>query len=259
VKIPFIVIGVILSLTIAVAQTPEDGRTIFEESDKKLNEIYQKLIFVQQSDSLFIKSLRTAQRQWIQFRDAQFSLQFPDHASIDGTDFLPVNQAMYAARLTDDQAKVLDELLQSFTNDEVYVSDIKIIQVGNVHAGIGIDRPYWGDELKICGKSYKKGLLIHPKDGGSIAFAQFLLPKTGGRLLGIAGWAEIAGALHRGKMRFRIFVDGELLYGNELSGKECQGLNVNLPSGSVLRIETDDGGDGYIADHMAFGDLRIVY
>jgi hypothetical protein len=60
-------------------------------------------------------------------------------------------------------------------------------------------------------------------------------------------------------MRFRVLVDGELLCGNEINGTECQALDLDLRSGRVLRIETDDGGDGYTADHMAFGDLRIAY
>jgi hypothetical protein len=140
-----------------------------------------------------------------------------------------------------------------------YISDLKILRSGDVHGGIGKDRPYWTDKLIICGKEFKKGVVIHPEDGGKIAFVEYRLPKRRGRLLGVAGWAEQEGAVHSGKMRFRFFVDGELLYGNELNGKECQRVNLDLGSGRVLRIETDDGGDGNNADHMAFGDLRIRY
>ncbi len=50
-----------------------------------------------------------------------------------------------------------------------------------------------------------------------------------------------------------------LLYERELKGEECIKLNLDLGFGRVLRIETDDGDDGYFSDQMAFGDLRIIY
>ena len=258
-KTIFLILSLSLSITVSLAQTHEDGFAIFARSDEKLNEVYQKLLLAKQSDAIFLRDLKDCERKWIQFRDAQFSLKYPTHASVVERDSLPVNQAIYLAQLTEDQTGVLLELLRTSTGEEVYVSDLKIIRSGDVHGGVGIDKPYWGDELIICGTRYKKGLLIHPEDGGIIAYVEFQLPKDGGRLLGVAGWAEQGNAIHPGRMRFRIFVDGEFLYGNELIEKECRGIDLDLPSGSVLRIETDDGGDGYTADHMAFGDLRIAY
>jgi len=145
------------------------------------------------------------------------------------------------------------------SDNNVYVSDLKIIHSGYVHGGIGLDKPYWMDKLVICGKYYNKGLVVHPEDGGKIAFVEFLLLKKGGRLMGLAGWAEEVGITYNGKMRFRFFVDGELIYGRELRGEDCQNLDLDLGFGSVLRIETDDGLDGYYSDQMAFGDLRIEY
>lgn len=141
----------------------------------------------------------------------------------------------------------------------VYVSDLKIIHSGDVNGGVGIDKPYWEDKLVICSINYQKGLVIHPKDGGKIAFAEFLLPRKGGRLLGLAGCAEETGGTYIHKMRFRIFVDGDFLYGRELYGDDCQKLDLDLGFGRVLRIETDDGHDGNYYDHMAFGDLKIKY
>ena len=141
----------------------------------------------------------------------------------------------------------------------VYVSDLKIVHSGDVYGGVGIDKPYWADDLVICGIKYKKGLVIHPKAGGKIAFTEFLLPGQGGRLSGLAGCAEETGGTYILKMNFRFFVDGEFLYGRELYGDDCQNLDLDLGKGRVLRIETDDGHDGNYFDHMAFGDLKIKY
>ena len=257
------------------------GRAFFEKSDKNLNDVYQRLLLAKRHDTIFIKNLRASERIWIKFRDAQLTLKYPKHVSVEKRDPLPMNQAMYLAHLTEDRTKMLLELLKTPTNgvaahhtlhdnvyDEsrngynrmkIYVSDLKIIRSGNVHGGMGIDRPYWRDDLVICGKKYRKGIVMHPENGGIIAYAEFLLPKKGGHLLGIAGWAEEEGAIHQGKMRYRIFIDGELLCGNELSGKESRKVDLDLGLGKVLRIETDDGLDGNEADHMAFGDLSIIY
>ena len=148
---------------------------------------------------------------------------------------------------------------QNNSSEVVYVSDLKIIHSANVHGGIGIDKPYWMEKLIICGESFTKGLVVHPKDGRRIAYVEFILPRDGGRLLGLAGCAEETGGEYAHKMRFRIFIDGDLLYEKEIDGNECQNLNLDLNQGTVLRIETDDGGDGNYYDHMAFGDLRISY
>lgn len=258
-----------------------EGRAIFERSDKKLNDVYKKLLVAKKANPNFIRNLKATERIWIQYRDAQLNLRYPEHAAIEKKGPLPLKEALYLAHLTEDRTKALTEMLRtpvngfaaihpfhhtvngvSYSGDnpmKIYVSDLKIVRSGNIHGGIGIDRPYWRDDVVICGKKYRKGIVMHPEDGGIIAYAEFLLPRTEGRLVGIAGWAEEAGAVHHGKMRYRIFVDGELLYGNELNGNGYREVDLDLGSGKVLRIETDDGLDGNEADHMAFGDLSILY
>jgi hypothetical protein len=143
--------------------------------------------------------------------------------------------------------------------ESVYISDLKVVNSGDVHGGVGKDKPYWTDQLIICGIKYDKGIILHPENDGIIAFAEFPLQKKGGRLTGMAGWAEQEDAIYDGIMRFRFFADGKLLYSGEIKGKKCEEVNYYLGAAEILRIETDDGFDGNYADHMAFGDLRIVY
>ncbi len=47
-----------------------------------------------------MKNLKAAERIWIQFRDVQLTLKYPDHPSIEKKYQLPMNQAMYLAYLT---------------------------------------------------------------------------------------------------------------------------------------------------------------
>jgi len=139
-----------------------------------------------------------------------------------------------------------------------FVSYMRVLRSGNIDGKIGIDKPTWSNELVICGMKYRKGIVVSPEDSGRIAYVEFALPTKGRRLLGTAGWAEEAGVSHLGAMRFRILVDGHLLFGKQLSGREMQELDMDLGPGRVLRIETDDGFDGNETDHMAFGNLRVI-
>lgn len=252
-------VSLVLSIGLSVSSAQNDGRAIYAKSDNKLNDVYGKLLRANRSNNAFLKSLRNAENKWIQFRNAQFALEHPKHVSFEQGGPIPMDQAMCLARLTDERTKTLLKLLKASTDHEVYVSDMKVIYSSHVHAGVGIDKPYWGDDLRICGMLFVKGVLVHPEAGGAIAVAEFLLPEQGGHLLGTAGWADEAGAVYHGKMRYRFFVDGDLLYSGEIRGKTCQEIDLDLGSGKVLRIEADDGGDGNYSDHMAFGDLRVVH
>ena len=282
-KIAFVTLSMILSVAVSSSQEQVNGRATFEKSDKRLNDAFQLLIAAKRSDSAYIKNLRSSQRILIQFRDAELKLMYPNPASVEKDTFLPMTQAIYLSRITDERANVLLERLRAATNglvtydqfanrmqlpsfnynnynpNQIYISDLKIIHSDNIQDGINLDRPYWTNELIICGKKYRKGIILNPKEGGIVGSAEFLLPRMGGHLLGIAGWAEEIGATHQGKMRFRILADGKLLHEDEIVGTESKGLDLDLGQCKVLRIEIDDGLDGNTSDHMAFGDLRIVY
>ena len=109
----FLILSSILIVVISFSQSHKDGRVLFEQSDKKLNATYQKLILAKRSDTVFLKNLRASQRIWIQFRDAQLTLQYPNHASIAKKGAIPMSQAIYLARLTDDRTDVLLEWLKA--------------------------------------------------------------------------------------------------------------------------------------------------
>lgn len=255
-----VVLSLIVPIALSFAQTKDESRVYFENSDRQLNDIYQRLVDAKKEDKLYIENLKISQQAWLKLRDAQLTLMYPDHSSIEKPDLLSSSELKYLAYLTDERVDVLLDLYNASTIKTIYVSDLQIICTEDINNGIGLDKPYWADEIVICGKRYRKGVVIHPKDGGRVAYAEFIIPKKGGKLIGVAGYGEGGSYVStHGKMRFRIFVDDELIYGNELFGKECRGINLNLDDGKILRIETDDGGDRNYSDHMAFGDLKIVY
>lgn len=48
----------------------------FEAADKALNQTYKALVKAYAEDKLFLKNLKTAQRAWIAFRDAELEARF---------------------------------------------------------------------------------------------------------------------------------------------------------------------------------------
>jgi uncharacterized protein YecT (DUF1311 family) len=265
----------------SLSQDQSNGRANFQISDHRLNDAYQMLLAAKRTDTLFVRNLRASQRAWVQFRDAEFTLKYPAHGSIDKPDFIPLDQSDYLARLTESRTATLIEWLKTVTGGlvehgqvknqtrnepamddihrEVYVSDMTIIASDHVHDGIGLDKPYWGGKLVIRRTIYDKGVFIHPDEGGVVAYVEFLLPKEGGRLEGVAGYCEESGVFHRGMMKFRIIGDGQPLLAGAVGGPQSRMLRVNLGHTRVLRIEAEGGGVGDNADHIAFGDLKVVY
>jgi uncharacterized protein YecT (DUF1311 family) len=283
-KLIFITLVHILAITTMFPQThlpmfhssPQirlDGLAVFENNDKKLNQVYKMLLLAKQSDTTFIENIKASERLWIQFRDAEFTVKFPDHPPIENKDLLSNDQATYLARFTENRTKVLLEWLKTATSDleerydsengpkpaDVYISDMKVFRSANINGEVGINRPSWSDQLIIRGKKFNKGLVIQPMTSGTIAYVEYILLRPGGHLHAVAGRAEGAGGGREGRIRFRILVDNKLLYADEIGGSEWKIVDMELSHGRILRIETDDGFDGILNAYMAFGDLKIIY
>lgn len=91
----------------------------FNESDKLLNKTYQKILKVYKSDTLFIQNLRKSQRIWIQFRDAEIDMKYPDYDGVYYGSFQPVCRAQYLKELTDDRIKTLQQWLNGVEEGDI--------------------------------------------------------------------------------------------------------------------------------------------
>ena len=116
------ILSLVLSLALSLLSAQNDGRALYTKSDSKLNDVYGKLLQANQSHTTFVKNLRNAQRKWIQFRNAQFALEFPKHVSFEQAGSIPMDQAMCLVRLTDERTKTLLELLKTSRDHEMYGS-----------------------------------------------------------------------------------------------------------------------------------------
>ena len=50
----------------------------FKKQDKELNKVYKQILNEYSSDTVFIKNLKSSQKIWIQFRNAEIKMRYPD-------------------------------------------------------------------------------------------------------------------------------------------------------------------------------------
>jgi uncharacterized protein YecT (DUF1311 family) len=86
----------------------EESSRSYKEVDASLNNVYKQILKLYDKNPLFIKNLKGAQRQWVQFRDAQLSMKFPKRRNGYYGSALPICQAIYLKELTELRVKELD-------------------------------------------------------------------------------------------------------------------------------------------------------
>lgn len=80
----------------------------YQKAEKEINAVYQKIIKEYSSDTEFIKNLRASQRLWIQFRDAEVKVRYPEREQGYYGSFFPVCYSNYLTQLTKERTKTLE-------------------------------------------------------------------------------------------------------------------------------------------------------
>ncbi|MEO6232723.1 MAG: lysozyme inhibitor LprI family protein [Ferruginibacter sp.] len=79
----------------------------FQKADNELNVICREILKVYRSDTLFIKNLKTAQRIWLQFRDAEIKARYPDRPEGYYGSVEPLCVSLYMTELTQERTAKL--------------------------------------------------------------------------------------------------------------------------------------------------------
>ena len=112
-------------------QTQEDmnikAKTEYENTDKELNQVYKKLLQDYKNDTVFIKSMKDAQRQWVKFRDAQVKMKYPPYKDA-GESVLPMCRNFYLKELTTNRIKELKLWINGVEEGDVCSGSIKLKQ-----------------------------------------------------------------------------------------------------------------------------------
>ena len=99
----------------------------YEKADKDLNQVYQRLMQEYKNDTVFIKSTKEAQRQWVKFRDAQVKMKYPPYRDAVES-VLPICRNYYLRELTNNRIKEIMEWLDGIEEGDVCSGSIKIKQ-----------------------------------------------------------------------------------------------------------------------------------
>lgn len=141
---------------------------------------------------------------------------------------------------------------------DVFLSDMAESRSGDIHGGLGKDRPYWTPELVIAGRRYQKGIVTHPGASAARAFVEYPLNGGFSRFAATLGSAADGNTYGNGTMNYAIYVDGRLVeQGRFPAPPATREINVSVQGGQTLRLEVDNGGDGNHADHAAWGNARL--
>ena len=120
----------ILSTYYSFSQTQlemnETKHKIFLKADKELNQVYQAVLKEYKSDTVFIKSLRTSQKAWVQFRDAEMKMMYPDRESGYYGSIHPMCWSVYKTELTIERTKKLRMWLTGQEEGDSCSSSIKV-------------------------------------------------------------------------------------------------------------------------------------
>lgn len=98
----------------------------FINADKQLNQVYQQLLKEYKNDTAFIRNLKASQRLWIQFRDAEMKLMYPDREPGFYGSIHPMCWSMHKTELTNERIQKLRKWLIGEEEGNSCSSSIKL-------------------------------------------------------------------------------------------------------------------------------------
>lgn len=98
----------------------------YQKADKELNGIYQKILKEYKQDTAFIRNLKASQKLWIQFRDAEMKVKYPDRPEGYYGSVQPMCWSIYITKLTQERIKTLKLWLNGIEEGDVCCGSVKL-------------------------------------------------------------------------------------------------------------------------------------
>ena len=125
-----LVIAFLLISSVGWAQTQADmSRQAYEDYhqvDQELNDVYQQILNLYKSDTTFIQNLKSSQRIWIQFRDAELEIKYPDKSSGVYGSIHPICRADYLSELTRERIDRLKKWIEGSEEGDACAGSVRI-------------------------------------------------------------------------------------------------------------------------------------
>jgi len=108
------------------AEMNQEAYDSYNEVDKELNNIYQKILSEYKSDTTFVKSFKNSQRIWIRFRDAELEMKYPKYKELYYGSSHPMCRAFYLKELTEERIEKLKIWLEGIEEGDMFSGSIKL-------------------------------------------------------------------------------------------------------------------------------------
>ena len=110
------------------AEMNKEAYAEFNESDKRLNEIYKTILSEYKTDTIFVENLKKSQRIWLKFRDAEMEMKYPNYPEKIYGSIHPTCRAFYLKELTDKRIETLNIWIGGTEEGDVCNGSVKIIE-----------------------------------------------------------------------------------------------------------------------------------
>ena len=117
----------VLTLNTSFGQNQKDTNlTDYKKAEIEINSVYQKILKEYSSDKEFVKNLKTTQRLWIQFRDAEVKAKYPNRTQGYYGSVYAMCVSSYMTQLTNERIKTLRVWLTGIEEGDVCAGSVKI-------------------------------------------------------------------------------------------------------------------------------------
>jgi uncharacterized protein YecT (DUF1311 family) len=125
----FIFIFLLLSTLVCSGQTQaemnQSEQKKYMKADKELNTIYQKILKEYKEDTVFVRNLKTSQKLWIQLRDAEMKVKYPNREPGYYGSAHAMCLSIYLTELTNERIRKLKIWLDGIEEGDVCSGSIK--------------------------------------------------------------------------------------------------------------------------------------
>ncbi|RUR17741.1 DUF1311 domain-containing protein [Legionella sp. km535] len=123
-----IVFLMLAAMTVARADTQFDlnkeACEALKKADNELNQVYQQVLVKYKSDKVFIDRFVSAQRKWIEFKDAYVdSMYVPEYQDTYGS-VLPMCHCYFIEKITEDRTKQLKVWIDGIDEGDVCTGSV---------------------------------------------------------------------------------------------------------------------------------------
>jgi uncharacterized protein YecT (DUF1311 family) len=108
------------------AEMNREANESYKKADKELNYIYKTILTEYKSDTVFINNLKTSQRIWITFRDAELKVKYPETDPIFYGSIFPLCVSIYLEKLTRERIASLKVWLKGVEEGDACSGSLKI-------------------------------------------------------------------------------------------------------------------------------------